>query len=393
MNRHPGLFSLVLLSGILMLTAHVADVRGQATPGNIDALKSSDSVAAAGPQISAFVNAQVAKLTSGEPAASAAARDALIDAATGAKPGFLSVFAAALNSGIAPALKHESDLVRLNAAIAVARVAERADDAGLQNATITLLNDQSPHVALWGLKAARALIPAVLSNPAANADPILAAVVKAAAKHGSGAMGSPVAVEAYEALTLRIFDAVGRKPDDRALRAVIPVMQQLLQQRAGMYVKRIPPEPLAENRATLFLVNSRVWGLHDAKQKLASVQVMSNLVGLGAQHFSAADPAQRGDLAPMISNVSAAIAVLPETQPIQAQLAPAIKITAATAPQDVTGAVAAIVPALKTVNLFSAIQPPPAVAPAAAEGDIATQPSTAPTTAITVPITAAAISP
>ncbi len=401
MNRHPGLFPLTLLSGILMLSASVAHVRGQAgaPAGGIDALKGATSVAAAGPQIAGYVNEQVTQLTSEDPAASAAAREALIDAASPGRvnptAAFLSAFAGALNTGIAPALKHESDLVRLNAAIVVARVAERTEGAALKGSTIALLNDESPFVVLWGLKAARAVIPALLRNEAARVDDILAAVVKAAGAHGSGAIGSPIAVEAYEALMLDIFEPTRTKPSDRALRMVIPVMQQLLQQRAGMYVKTLPPEPMAENRATLFLVNSRVWGLHDAKQKLASVQVMSNLVGLGAQHFNDATPAQRGDLAPMISNVAAAIAVVPEAAPIQPQLTPATKVVASTAPEEVTRLVAAIVPALKTVNLFAAIQPPPAIAPATegGNGGGVTRPSTAPTTAGAVPATAAAISP
>lgn len=399
MNRHPGPVSLALLGGILALTAPVPDARGQAAPAaaaSLDQLKGSASVASAGPQIAAAVNAQVASLTGGNPAASAAARDALINAASpggGANPtaGFLNAFAGALNAGIMPALNDPSEMVRLNAAIAVARVAQRTDNAAFAGSTIALLNDKSPFVVLWGLKAARSVIPAVLQNPAINPDGILSAVVKAADAHSTGAMGAPIAVEAYEALMLGIFEPAARKPADAELRAVIPVMQQLLQQRAQMYARGMPPEPMAENRATLFLVNSRVWSLQDAKQKLSSVQGMSNLVGLGAQHFGAATSDQRASLAPMISNVASAIAVVPEAAPIQAQLAPVVKVNAGTAPEAVTRDAAAIVPALKTINAFASIQPAPDVAPNATGGG--SQPSTAPTTAGAVPATAAAIRP
>lgn len=400
MNRHPGPVSLALLGTLLALTAPVANVCGQAAPAataTLDELKGSPSVASAGPQITAAVNAQVASLTGGNPAASAAARDALINAVSpggGGNPtaGFLNAFAVALDAGVMPALSDPSDMVRLNAAITVARVAQRTDNAVLVGSTIALLNDKSPFVVLWGLKAARSVIPAVLQNPAIKSDGILAAVVKAANAHGTGAMGAPIAVEAYEALMLGIFEPAARKPADAELRAVIPVIQQLLQQRAQIYAKGMPPEPMAENRATLFLVNSRVWGLHNAKQKLVSVQAMSNLVGLGAQHYDAATPDQRASLAPMISNVTSAIAVVPEAAPIQAQLAPAVKINAAAAPEVVTRDTAAIVPALKTINAFSTIQPAPAVAPNTGDSG-GSQPSTAPTTSGTVPATAAAIRP
>lgn len=399
MNRHPGLFSLALLGSILFLSTIAADVSGQSGGGapSLDALKGSTSVAAAGPQIAAAIDAQVKNLMSADPAAAARAREELIDAANPGRvnptAAFLNAYAGALNTGIATALKHESDLVRLNAAIIVARVAERTDNsaAALQGATITLLNDPSPFVVLWGLKAARAVIPAMLRNPAINPGAMFTALVKAAGAHASGVMGSPIAIEAYEALTLDIFDP-GRKPTDAELLKVIPIMQQLLQQRVQMYIKTLPPEPLAENRATLFLVNSRVWAQHDAKQKLASVQIMSNLANLGAQHYAAAAPELRVELAPMIANVAAAIAVVPESAPIQAQLGPAVKINAGTDPQEVMQAVSAIVPALKTVKAFAAIQPPPSIAPTGegvAGGGGTTQPATSPTTAGAAPAAAA----
>lgn len=400
MNRHPGLFSLALLSGIvtLTLTARVADVRGQTPPAggtvNIDALKNATSVAAATPQIAAYIKGQVEKLTSDDPAAAAAAREALIDAATGAKPSFLSAFADQLDAAIAPALKHESDLVRLNAAIAVARVAEPADSAALQDATITLLNDKSPFVVLWGLKAAGGVLPAVLRNPAIKPDPLLNAIVKAAAAHGTGAIGAPIAVEAYEALTLNLFDRASARPAPAALRAVIPVVQQLLQQRAQMYAKSIPPEPLAESRATLFLVDSGVWKEHDAKQKLASVQVMSDIIALAAAQQAQATPVQAESLREMIGLVSKAIAVVPESKPAANALEPATKVNARSSPEQVTEAVNAVVPALKKTPAFGEINAPPTVA--SDGGSVA--PSTGPATSAAFTATgstaaAASISP
>jgi hypothetical protein len=403
MNRHPGLFSLALLTCILTLTATAArDARAQ-TPAParaLDAIKTSDSVTAAVPQIAAHVNAQVQKLTSGDPAASAAARDVLIETATGAKPAFLASYAAAIDSGIAPALKHQQDLVRLNAAIVVARVAERTDDAGLKGSTMALLNDPSHFVVLWGLKSARIVIPAILRNPVAKADDILAAVVKAAAKHGTGPIGSPVVIEAYDALTVDALNSNAKvKPTNAAITTAIPYVHQLLQQRAAAYRTSIPPEPVADGRGTLFLVNARVWGLHSPAQKLTAVQAMSDLMGMAAQQATTAAPADKEQLGEMIGNVAKALAVIPETKAIQEQLAPATKVDARMAPDQIVAAVAGVPAALKKVKEFAALTPPPAAvaaAPAPAAGTTqpsSTSPTTAPTATAPASTAAATVSP
>lgn len=390
MNRHPGPFSLALLSTLLIGSAIAPTLRGQtaapaAAPGSIDALKGSSNLAGAGPQILAYINGQVTGLMGGDPAR---ARNELVEAVSPGRVSptvaYLAEFAKQLDAGIAPALKHESDHVRLNAAIVVARAAERSESAALRGSTLALLNDKSRFVVLWGMKAARWIIPAILRNPADKADDLLNAVVKAATAHGVGMIGSPVVVEAYDALALDALDPNARnKPNPKSIVAVIPFMQQLLKQRASLYRTGTPVEPLAEPRGTLFLVDRAVWGLHTPAQKVASVQVMSDIIGLASQHVMDVSPADLENLALMIGRVAAAIAVVPETQPIQAQLAPAVKIDQRTPPDQIIAAVRAVAPALKTIRQFAALTPPPAIAPAEVNpAPGATQPaSTFPTTA------------
>ena len=416
MNRHLGLFSLAVLHTIVMCAATAPTVRAQAVPppaapaapaaGGIDASKGSENVATAVPQITAWINAQVKTLASGEPAQAADARNQMIDAVSPGrvKPtaAFLAEFARQLDAAIAPALKHESDLVRLNAAIVVARTAERADNAALRGAAMTLLNDKSRFVVLWGMKAARWIVPAMLRNPAEKPDDLLNAVIKAATAHGVGMIGSPVVVEAYDALMLDALDANAKnKPTDKAIQTVIPYMQQLLQGRAQLYRAGTPSEPLAEQRGTLFLVDRRVWGLHSAAQKMASVQVMSDIIGLAAQQLANAAPEHRENLAIMIGRVAAALAVVPETQPVQGQLAAASKIDARTPADQIAAAVGGVAPALKSIKQFAALTPPPAIAPPqpatpaapAAPAQAATQPTTAPTTSAPASTASATVGP
>ena len=63
---------------------------------------------------------------------------------------------------VAMIMSNQSVAVRLNAAIVVARVGEKTASAALQPAVITLLSDKSDAVKLWGLKAAKFVLPAVL---------------------------------------------------------------------------------------------------------------------------------------------------------------------------------------------------------------------------------------
>jgi hypothetical protein len=388
MNRHPGLFSHALLSGILLLlTASAATVCGQTAPapaptaapaGNLDAVKNASPAPAA--PINAYIQAQIAAMANGDAATAAKVRDEIVDQVSAGKvapsPSFLNAFATALDAGIAPALQNQSYQVRLNAAIAHARVAERTQDAAMVNSTIALLNDPSPFVALWGLKSARFILPAVLKNPVANANTLTAAIIKAAQAHGAGPIGSAIIVEAYEALVIDNFDAdAKRRPAGPALTKVIPAMQQLLGQRVGAYKNGVPPEPIADARATLFLTDSRVWPQHTPAQKLASMQLMSDLIGLAAQQAQAAGP---GDLGTTIGRVAQAIAVVPETASIAAQLEAAKKIDARTPPPQILQTVSEIPAALKTLKPFATLTPPPTASTGG--GAAATQPGAAATT-------------
>jgi len=413
MNRHPGLFSLALLGTALTIPLTGSRLLGQAAPpaaappltappaagpaGNIDAIRGSSAVAGAAPAITTFINGHVTALTTGNPAAAAAARDKLIDTAgAGASPAFLAAYAGLLDTAIAPALQNPSEIVRLNAGIVVARVAERSDNGGLSPATLILLNDKSRNVVLWGVKSARWIIPALLrAGPPAGANPMLTAVVKAVGAHGQGAIGGPIVVEAYEALTVDALSSnPKRRPTPAMVTAVIPFMHQLLQQRVAAYQKGLPPEPGADSRGTLFLVDATVWNLHTPPQRVTSVQAMSDLAGLGAQHAAMATAGDLADLGYMIGLVSKAIAVVPQNAAIQAQLGPAMKIDARSNAAQIQAAVGAIPAALKTVKEFAALTPPPAVAAAAPAGNGGgtNQPTTAPATT-TGPSKTAATSP
>src|SRR5205085_2577218 len=141
---------------------------GAPIPGISKGCKQLTNTAPCRPQMQSFISAQVAALA-GTGASQSAARDALIaeasDGAQPASPAYLDTYAELLNPAVGKLASNPQMRVRLNAAIVTARVAERADNSRLADAAVAFINDKSEPVALWGLKAARALIPAVLRDP------------------------------------------------------------------------------------------------------------------------------------------------------------------------------------------------------------------------------------
>jgi hypothetical protein len=403
-NRHPGPTSRSLLSSILLFTlaglvVPAAQAQTTASPpaaapaaaaptGNLDAYKTTPSAA----PITAWVNGHVAAMSSGA-AAAASSREAIIAEVASGKVApsatFLATFAGALDAAVVPALQNtKSYEARLNAAIAVTRVANAEGGASLANSTIALLNDESPFVVLWGVKASQPVLAAMLRNPAANSKGLLDAILGAVTKHGNGPIGGAIVAEAYESLCIDYQDPNAKqRPSGAALAKVIGPMQDLLKLRVDQYKTGIPPEPLADQRGTAFLAFGAVWDLHKPAEKLTSMQRMSDLVGLAAQQVQNASPGDKDSLAQLIKLVASAIAVVPESKTVQDKIIPATKITAATPAPQIVAAVQPIAGALQSIKAFATLPPPPAATsggagdagePAAAAG---TQPSAATATA------------
>jgi hypothetical protein len=396
-NRHHGPISRTLLSSILSFTAATALVvapaysqpaPGAAAGGAVDLDQYKSGAAPAGP-INDWINAKVAAMAGGDAAAAAQVRNAIVaQVQPGGKvnpgPVFLNQFATSVDAGIAPALKSKSYEVRLNAAIAVQHVAEAADAGVMSNSTIALLNDESPFVVLWGMKAARSVLPAMLRNPAANANGLISAVLAAVKKHGSGPIGGSIVAEAYDTLSVEFRNPNAQKrASDTALKAVIPAVQEVLGERILQYQKGVPQEPVADSRGTNFLAFGAVWNLHTPAQKLTSMQRMSDLLGLAAQQAQTASQADKESLGRLIGLVASAIAVVQESQPIAQQLQAATKIDERTPAPQILAAVNGIPAALKGIKTFAALTPPPAATSGGAgePGAAGTQPSTATSTA------------
>ena len=195
-------------------------------------------------------------------------------------PQFVDAYAQALDQALLPLTDSQDVRVRLNVAIIVARVGEKVDSARLENITEKLLQDKSPAVLIWALKAARVELPAVLQvAPPANQQKFIAAIKS----HADDPQLLPLV---YDALSLRYQDGKLNMPNrDKMVATVVPEMLSLLQDRVKMYEKTVPPDPTAVVPAVLFLSNPTNWKALNGNPTLQVqiVQTLSDLIGVAAQ--------------------------------------------------------------------------------------------------------------
>jgi len=309
MKRHLGaLLGLVLAWG----TGTWAIAQSVDLPDN---LKSSASLGPAEIQtVDAFVKAQMQRLIKGDSAAQSGARDTLINQATlRGKPSeaaFLDAYAAALNQSIQEQISADTPLrVRLNAAIVTARIAEMASNTRLADATLRWLGDKESPVVLWGMKAARYVLPPMLDNePLAQRVKLPQAIVQAVERTKSG----PVLQEAYSALSLGVFNSGTSVVKTNWLNQSLPALFEILGDRVKQYAAGVPSEPQAENLATAMLVHPQVWPKLTAEQRVQAVQAMNDFIVLGASRFAAAanNTPEAESLAAMVSGTAKALWVV-----------------------------------------------------------------------------------
>lgn len=284
MKRHLG-----ALLGLVL--AWTTGPRVMAQPAELpDNLKTAASLGPADIQaVNAFVNAQVQRIVKGDTAAQSDARDSLINQSTNrGKPpeaAYLDAYAAALNQAITSQIPADAPIrVRLNAAIATARVAEIASNTRLVDAVLRWLGDQESPVVLWGVKGARFVLTPVLDNtPLAQRVKLPQAIVQAVQKNPTG----PVLQEAYTALSLGVFNPSATAIKPAWLNDTLPALFDLLGDRVKRYVAGVPDEPQAENLATALLVHPQVWPKLSADQRVKAVQLMYDLIMLGSQRLTA----------------------------------------------------------------------------------------------------------
>jgi len=282
-----------------------------ATFGQItDAMKTAPNADAGA--IARFVDAAVKNLTVEDADKQAKAREELSNgvvvsggATTPLSPVYADAYAGAVAKALMPLTTHEDMRVRLNAAIVNARVAERAGNTRLKDVTIKFINDKTSAVALWGVKAARGMLPAILAGANPTNDPLLTAMVQAVQRFGFG----PIVTEVYEALSLNVI-AANPKPPANVIKGAVPVMMQVYRTRVDAYGGGVPPDPGIDNVAAEFFGFSTVWQLLAPQQRTDAVQAMVDLLSLASQHAALMEGDERLPLLPVFKRTGSVLQVI-----------------------------------------------------------------------------------
>jgi hypothetical protein len=292
MHRTTLAFVIAGVMGVCQAADLPADVRTSAT------------APAMAPAISKYVTDQLALVQTFGPR-SAAAREELCrqpeaTATISPSASFQTTYVAAIIDGIQPMLVKPDVTVRINAAIIVSRVANATKSPNLQPLILKLLADDSAAIALWGTKAAGALLPSVLGQPFLASNQKLTVGIKQAAEkhHASGALIQ----DAYKALTDIAVVTPALPP--AAINTSTQAVLGLLEIRINDWMQRLPADPQADRAATAYLARNNVLTIMSPAQKLTTADRAMGLLSAAVQRAAVTDSAQRE----RIYNVAAAAA-------------------------------------------------------------------------------------
>ena len=259
--------------------------------------------------INQYIAQAMIELKSPDAAKQQAGRDALVNFVAPApnppepSPSFKLAYSQALNAQLASVASSQDLRTRLNAAIAAAKVAEKNDNEKLVPTITALLNDKSEAVALWGMKAAKFVIPR-----GADGARLIGQVVDAAKRYPSST------TVAYQALVS------GPAPTP----ALIDALHNLMKSRIDLYQKDIPADPVAEYLAMLQLVDTKWWGAQNPAQQQKTIELMTHLAAVAGQRVMLNDTAEHraamSELLKRINRSVGAVAVRSGKEPFAKQL-------------------------------------------------------------------------
>lgn len=284
---------------------------GETLPANII---TSEDAASYREEIDAYLDAWIARLVSGDPQELSSARDALTTVAVrpDANRAFRQVYAEQLGRKLAAALRGKDVTTRLNGAIVTQKVARVAESAGLADLAASLVGDESAAVSLWGIKAVGPVLPGLVQrNPQQGRPVVVDAVVEAVKRFPQN---GPLAEEAYQSLTDWITGS-NRPPANIVRQGVglmVPAVHELLALRLGQYTAQghIPSEPLAEQRALVFISYPLVWPEQNPDQKAQTVRLLRDMMLQATEAARTAQGEARNDVVTLAARIGSAFVAI-----------------------------------------------------------------------------------
>ena len=259
-----------------------------------------------------------------------------------------------------PALANSPDeQKRMLAAIVLYRLASDAPTSPrLMPLVEKVIADPSPAVALWGIKSATAMLPEVLKVPVFGAKQKLTDRIVTAVK-SHPAVG-PLVQDAYNALSL--YDANANKlfvVPQQGYEACTDAMNQVMAVRVQQYAMGVPPYPQAERITSSYFTGLSIANAIPAKQKLETIQQLTNLMAITAAQLGNAGGA-KADLTTDISVYAGLLDILLGPANRAASLLKPISLLKANGNNPTIPAmVQAAITAVKTVPGYAVLKDPP----------------------------------
>ncbi len=380
MNRRFG-FYLVGLIGLMCCRGMAEVTAVPSDPGISDTSKTDLSLStnpAAIAEIKQKVQDEVNKLSqnASDPAAVAMIRQWLIgeiqskNSPGATSPAYQEAYESALNDAFMDGLVQPSTPVntRLNIGIIIKLLPGRTEK--LAPSVVQLLKDKSSAVVLWGERAAAAILPAGVQDPAFNAGPrdqILSAIVDSVAAHPDGALAGMIAEDANQAINpkLNVWPQ-GRPPTAAVLSVLIDTSLNLQKARLEIYRKTgVPGGPIADTYATYLTMGTpEVWNSMTPAQQLQSAQQASDFVSLASQRIAARANNQNDDLIQALVEEGRWIMELGralQDPAIEAAGSGVNKLFVAAPVTAVHDACAAVLPAFQQSQSLSSVKDPPTI--------------------------------
>jgi hypothetical protein len=290
------ILSLALTPGEALAAAGI-DLKIKTSP---DAAKSRDVIAAA-------VKDRAAELGGADPAKRSSARDAFISDANAPNitTEFLDTYAQELNTQLKPLVDpgQQDVKIRLNAAIVVARVAEKANNPRLAEITEILLNDKSDAVVNWGLKAAKFVLPQVLAAGLPQG--------KALIKLIRARTNDPVLLPlVYDALSIDFQNNRNAPQFAKMVAGAVPEVIGVLRERIDLMRKQAPPDPAVDSAGMNFLVATHVWGRQTPQQQLETVQLLSDYLSVAGHRAAMNAGTDKEQLTKAVQNAATALGAI-----------------------------------------------------------------------------------
>ena len=276
MNLHHRVSTAVYLICLVYCTAALAQPAAPPAAGGLAAsIKTGAQVDAAGKEaIKKFIADQAKKLADPSPDVDKSGRDLLISESRvgGQMPGpaYASEYSKALAAEMTNLLVGSaSPRTKLIAAVVIGKVAESLHDRGIEKAITALLNERHEALQLWGIKAAKAILPELVT--VSGEGPVINAIVAAVKMHPSG----PMFQEAFDALMPH-----GLPPAKAG--AFVGGLHALLHLRLDTYKVKIPEDPEKDYLPFNFLKDN--WTAMPPAQQVETMQLLCDMLTLAAAH-------------------------------------------------------------------------------------------------------------